>query len=47
MNSITGIRNTIHEDKIYSATNTSPLDTGLFVLYHAYKAGTEKCRGLF
>ena len=47
MNPITGIRNAIHEGKIYSVTNTCPLDTGLFVLYHAYKAGTEKFRGLF
>jgi hypothetical protein len=42
-----GIRNAIHESKIYSLTNTCPLDTGLFVLYHVYKAGTEKFRDLF
>jgi hypothetical protein len=42
-----GFRNVIHEGKIYSVTNTCPLDTGLFVLYHAYKAGTEKFRELF
>ena len=47
MNPITGIRNAIHEGKIYSVTNTCPLDTSLFVLYHAYKAGTEKFRDLF
>ena len=42
-----GIRNAIHEGKIYSVTNICPLDTSLFVLYHAYKACTEKFRGLF
>ena len=42
-----GIRNAIYEGKIYSVTNTCPLDTGLFVLYHAYKAGTKKFCDLF
>ena len=42
-----GIRNAIHEGKIYSVTNTCPLDTGLFILYYAYKAGTYNFRNLF
>ena len=42
-----GIRNAIHEGKIYSVTRTCPLDTGLFVFYYAYRAGSEKFRQLF
>ena len=41
-----GIRNVTYEGKIYSITNTCPLDTGLFVLYYAYKAGTPEFRHL-
>lgn len=42
-----GIRNTVYAGKIYSVTRTCPLDTGLFVLYYAYKAGTVEFRQLF
>lgn len=41
-----GIRNAIYGGQVYSVTNTCPLDTGLFVLYYAYKAGTDKFRQL-
>ena len=42
-----GIRNTAYEGKIYSVTNTCPLDTGLFTLYFAYQTGTSEFRDLF
>ena len=42
-----GIRNAIYEGRIYSVTNTCPLDIGLFILYHAYKAGTAEFRERF
>ena len=42
-----GIRTGIYEGNIYSVTKTCPLDTGLFTMYHAYKAGTTKFRQLF
>ncbi len=42
-----GIRNALFEGKMYSVTRTCPLDTGLFVLYYAYKAGTSQFRDLF
>ena len=37
----------IHEGQLYSVTNTCPLDTGLFILYHAYKSGGSKFQNLF
>ncbi len=37
----------LHKGKIFSVTNTCLLDTGLFVLWHAYKAGIKKFRSLF
>lgn len=42
-----GIRNALYEGEIYSVTKTCPLDTGLFVLYYAHKAGTSEFRDLF
>ena len=42
-----GIRNSTFEGKVYSVTNTCPLDTGLFVMYYAYKAGKTEFRDLF
>ena len=42
-----GIRNAIYEGNMFSVTNTCPLDTGLFILYHAYKAASENFRALF
>jgi hypothetical protein len=42
-----GIRNATYEGKIYSITNTCPLDTGLFVLYYAYRTGTPEFHHLF
>ena len=41
------IENEIYAGEIYSIFHTCPIDTGLFVLYHAYKAGTDKFRDLF
>ncbi|CAF1027129.1 unnamed protein product [Rotaria sordida] len=42
-----GIKNGIYEGQSFSITRTCPVDTGLFVLYHAYKAGTDGFRKLF
>ena len=35
-----GIKNATYRNQTFSIINTCPIDTGLFVLYHAYKAGT-------
>lgn len=37
----------IHEGQSYSITNTCPLDTGLFMLYHAYKSSGLDFQYLF
>lgn len=42
-----GIRKAIFEGQMYSVTNTCPLDTGLFVMYYAYTAGSFEFRDLF
>ena len=42
-----GVHSVIHEGRLYSVTNTCPLDTGLFILYHAYKSGGSKFQDLF
>jgi hypothetical protein len=42
-----GINDAIYMGQTFSVTNTCPLDTGLFALYHAYKAGTNNFRKLF
>lgn len=42
-----GIRSGVYEGKIYSVTQTCPLDTGLFILYFAYRTGTSEFRDLF
>ncbi|CAF4095238.1 unnamed protein product [Rotaria sordida] len=39
-----GIKNGIYEGQSFSITRTCPVDTGLFVLYHAYKAGSDGFR---
>ena len=41
------INNTSFRGQNFSVVNTCPVDTGLFVFYHAYKAGTDKFRHLF
>jgi hypothetical protein len=41
------INNGVYANQSFSITNTCPVDTGLFVLYHAYKAGTDEFRNLF
>lgn len=41
------IHNASFMGRDFSVLNTCPIDTGLFVLYHAYKAGTDKFRNLF
>jgi len=42
-----GIKNVAYANQYFSIINTCPVDTGLFVLYHAYKAGTDAFRNLF
>ena len=37
----------VYAEQTFSIINTCSVDTGLFILYHAYKAGTEKFRNLF
>jgi hypothetical protein len=41
------IENTIYGGERFFIFNTCPIDTGLFILYHAYKAGTDHFRNLF
>ena len=41
------IMNGVYGNKSYSVTRMCPLDTGLFVLYYAYKTGTDEFRNLF
>ena len=40
------IKNALYAGEYYSVFNTCPIDTGLFVLYHAYKSSTEEFRNL-
>ena len=42
-----GIENSTYAGERFSIFNTCPLDTGLFILYHAYKTGTDGFRKLF
>ncbi|CAF3837376.1 unnamed protein product [Rotaria sp. Silwood1] len=42
-----GIKNCVYAGESFSVTRTCPIDTGLFALYHAYKAGSDKFRNLF
>ena len=42
-----GIKNALYADEYHSIYYTCTIDTGLFVLYHAYKAGTDDFRNLF
>lgn len=42
-----GMHSSLHEGQSHSVTNTCPLDTGLFILYHAYKSGGSEFRNLF
>ncbi|CAF4850041.1 unnamed protein product [Rotaria socialis] len=42
-----GINNGIYDGQSFSVTRTCPIDTGLFALYHAYKAGSDKFQKLF
>ncbi|CAF2704859.1 unnamed protein product [Rotaria sp. Silwood2] len=42
-----GINNGTYAGQSFSITRTCPVDTGLFVLYHASKAGNDKFRNLF
>ncbi|CAM4846542.1 unnamed protein product [Rotaria magnacalcarata] len=42
-----GIHNGTYEGQYFSITRTCSVDTGLFVLYHAYKAGSDSFRNLF
>ncbi|CAF4643666.1 unnamed protein product, partial [Didymodactylos carnosus] len=41
-----GIKNALYAGECFSIFNTCPIDTGLFVLYYAYKSGTDKFRNL-
>ena len=41
------IKNDVFGNKSYSVTRTCLVDTGLFVLYYAYKMGTDEFRNLF
>ncbi|CAF1014942.1 unnamed protein product [Rotaria magnacalcarata] len=41
------INNRSFRGQIFTLLNTCSVDTGLFVFYHAYKAGTDKFRDLF
>lgn len=41
------IEDAIYESQHYSIYHTCPLDTGLFAIYHAYKAGSDAFRLLF
>ena len=42
-----GINNGTYEGQSFSITRTCSVDTGLFVLYHAYKASSDRFRNLF
>lgn len=42
-----GIKDCRYADELYCVTQTCSIDTALFALYHAYKAGTDKFRNLF
>ncbi|CAF1538415.1 unnamed protein product, partial [Didymodactylos carnosus] len=42
-----GIKDAFYAGEYFSVFHTCSLDTGLFVLYHAYKAGTDDFRQLF
>ncbi|CAM4976976.1 unnamed protein product [Rotaria socialis] len=42
-----GINNGIYDGQSFSVTRICPIDTGLFALYHAYKAGSDKFQNLF
>ncbi|CAF4610052.1 unnamed protein product, partial [Rotaria sp. Silwood2] len=42
-----GFKNCVYAGESFSVTRTCPIDTGLFALYHAYNAGTDKFRDLF
>ena len=41
-----GIKNATCAGENFSIYHTCPLDTGLFILYYAYKAGTDEFRNL-
>jgi hypothetical protein len=41
------IKNAFYAGEYFSIFHTCPIDTGLFVLYYAYKAGTDDFRILF
>jgi hypothetical protein len=42
-----GIQNAVYANERFSIFNTPPVDTGLFILYHGYKAGTDHLRNIF
>ena len=42
-----GIKDAVYESQHFSIFHTCPLDTGLFAVYHAYKAGSDAFRLLF
>lgn len=42
-----GIKNAVFNGEIFSVTNTCPIDTGLFILYHAYKTANQAFRAIF
>ena len=42
-----GINNGIYAGQSFSVTRTCSVDTGLFVLYHAYRVGSDEFRNLF
>jgi hypothetical protein len=41
------IKDGVYAGHSFSITNTCSVDTGLFILYHAYKANTDEFRNLF
>jgi hypothetical protein len=41
------IKDGVYAEHSFNITNTCPVDTGLFILYHAYKANTDEFRNLF
>jgi hypothetical protein len=42
-----GINDALYAGQSFTIVNTCPIDTGLFVLYHAYKSSTDNFRNLF